>query len=244
MRVAKGKYFVILDSDCLLPKNYTKILIENLSKNYTDCFGGVDASHESFSSFQKAVSFSMTSFITTGHLRGGKMSKGFQPRSFNMGISKNAFNRSKGFGNIHPGEDPDLSIRLENLGINTSLYSNLKVFHKRRVSISSFFNQIYKFGLARGILNARYPQTKKMIYWLPSIFSGFFITSLYLIIFNINYPIFLFLTYFVSVFLLSMIKHNLFVGFLSVVTTIVQFMAYGYGFLKSTSMIKFYLIKN
>ena len=238
MRVAKGKYFVILDSDCLLPKNYTKILIENLSKNYTDCFGGVDASHESFSSFQKAVSFSMTSFITTGHLRGGKMSKGFQPRSFNMGISKNAFNRSKGFGNIHPGEDPDLSIRLENLGINTSLYSNLKVFHKRRVSISSFFNQIYKFGLARGILNARYPQTKKMIYWLPSIFSGFFITSLYLIIFNINYPIFLFLTYFVSVFLLSMIKHNLFVGFLSVVTTIVQFMAYGYGFLKSTSMIK------
>ena len=109
--------------------------MNNLKHNYVDCFGGIDGSHESFSDFQKAVSFSMTSFLTTGGIRGGKFRKKlFQPRSFNMGISKEAFLKSNGFGNIHPGEDPDLSIRLNQLGFKTALYSNVMVFHKRRVS--------------------------------------------------------------------------------------------------------------
>ena len=118
MNVAKGKYFIILDSDIILPPDYNKILIKNLTKNFSDCFGGVDDSHHSFNYFQKAVSYSMTSFITTGHIRGGNKSKDFQPRSFNMGISKEAYLRSKGFGKIHPGEDPDLSIRLKKQGLS------------------------------------------------------------------------------------------------------------------------------
>ena len=101
MSVAKGKYYVILDSDVILPVNYNVLLIENLTNDFSDCFGGVDDSHQSFNNFQKAVSYSMTSFITTGHIRGGSKSKDFQPRSFNMGISKEAFLKSKGLSLIH-----------------------------------------------------------------------------------------------------------------------------------------------
>ena len=241
MNLAKGRYYIILDSDVILPVNYNKVLIENLINDYSDCFGGVDDSHKSFNNFQKAVSFSMTSFITTGHIRGGSKSKGFQPRSFNMGISREAFLKSKGFGNIHPGEDPDLSIRLKKLGFSTRLYSDLKVFHKRRVSLSSFFKQVYKFGIARTILNNRYPSTKKIIYWFPSIFSIIFLISIILFLFKIDPLIFtLYLIYFSIVFTQSSIKNNIWVGFLSVITTIIQFFGYGYGFLKSLIFINIF----
>ena len=241
MKVAKGKYFIILDSDTILPNNYNKILIKNLTQNFSDCFGGVDDSHHSFNYFQKAVNYSMTSFITTGHLRGGDKSKDFQPRSFNMGISKEAFLKSRGFDKIHPGEDPDLSIRLNKLGFRTSLYKDLKVFHKRRVSIMSFIKQVYKFGIARSILNKRYPHTKKFMYWFPTIFSSSFFIFLTLFLLNIEIYIFnLYILYFFLIFILSSHKHGLFVGFISVITTLAQFFGYGFGFFKSTILIKIF----
>ena len=241
MKKAKGDYFIILDSDIILPENYTEILIKNLSDNYSDCFGGIDDSHSSFNNFQKAVSYSMTSLITTGHVRGGSKVKSFQPRSFNMGISKDAFLKSGGFGRIHPGEDPDLSIRLKKLGFTTLLYRDLKVFHKRRVSIKSFFNQVYKFGVARSILNYRFPETKKITYWFPTIFSSIFLISIILILFKIsNYVFGVFLLYFFVVFIQSSFKNNMLVGFLSVITTIIQFFGYGYGFAKSLILINIF----
>ena len=241
MNVAKGKYFIILDSDVILPSDYNKILIKNLTKNFSDCFGGVDDSHHSFNDFQKAVSYSMTSFITTGHIRGGDKSKDFQPRSFNMGISKEAYLRSKGFGKIHPGEDPDLSIRLKELGFSTKLYNDLKVFHKRRISVLSFFNQVYKFGVARSILNNRYPKTKKIIYWFPLIFSSVFLVSIFLFLFNIsNLILTIYLLYFLLIFIQSSFKNNPFVGLLSIMTTLIQFVGYGYGFFKSFILINMF----
>jgi len=241
MKVAKGKYYIILDSDVILSVNYNKVLIENLINDYSDCFGGVDDSHQSFNNFQKAVSYSMTSFITTGHIRGGSKSKDFQPRSFNMGISREAFLKSKGFGNIHPGEDPDLSIRLKKLGFSTKLYRDLKVFHKRRVSISSFFKQVYKFGVARTILNNRYPSTKKIIYWFPFLFSFSFLISIFLFFLDINSVLMLmFIFYFIVVFIQSSLLNNPLVGLFSVLTTLIQFLGYGYGFLNSFILINIF----
>ena len=241
MKTAKGKYFIILDSDCILPENYLNRLINNLNDNFSECFGGVDDSHKTFNSFQKAVSFSMTSLITTGHIRGGKYSKKFQPRSFNMGISKKAFEMSNGFGKIHPGEDPDLSIRLNKLGIKTHLYSDVKVFHKRRISVLSFFNQVYKFGVARSILNNRYPETKKIIYWFPLLFSSMFLVSIFLFLSNIsNLILIIYLLYFLLIFTQSSFKDNPLVGLLSIMTTLIQFMGYGYGFFKSFILINMF----
>lgn len=148
MKKAKGNYFIILDSDCILPSQYLDAVLESLNKEYVDCFGGPDAAYKKFSNLQKAINFAMTSFITTGGIRGNKNCVDrFQPRSFNMGISKEAFKKSKGFGRIHPGEDPDLSIRLWNLGYKTKLITEAFVYHKRRISWSKFYTQVNKFGL-------------------------------------------------------------------------------------------------
>jgi len=239
MKVAKGNYFIILDSDCILPENYLTEVKSSLKLEYVDCFGGPDAAHPSFSSLQKAIDFSMTSFITTGGIRGrsGSVDK-FQPRSFNMGISKKAFLTSGGFGKIHPGEDPDLSIRLWDLGFKTKLIPDAIVYHKRRISWSKFYKQVHKFGLVRPILNTWHPETKKLTYWFPTLFSLGLLFGILLYLFNIKFLMIIFASYFICAFLLALIKtKSLEVSFLSLVAIIIQFFGYGYGFLKSTIVI-------
>lgn len=236
MRKAKGNYFIILDSDCILPDNYLNQVEKSLTANYVDCFGGPDAAHASFSKLQKAINFSMTSFITTGGIRGNKKSVDkFQPRSFNMGISKKAFEASKGFGKIHPGEDPDLSIRLWNLDYNTKLIPEAFVYHKRRISWSKFYTQVNKFGLVRPILNKWHPLTKKITYWFPTLFCLGFLLALALLLFNFKWLFYGYLLYFVFAFLLAIIStKSLVVAVLAIPAICIQFFGYGYGFLKAT----------
>jgi len=132
MERAKGNYFIILDSDVLLSKHYLSDVYKALDFKYTDAYGGADKAHISFTNFQKAINYSMTSLFTTGGIRGGKKQVGkFQPRSFNMGISKETFEATGGYGKIHPGEDPDLTFRIWDAGFETALIPNAKVFHKR-----------------------------------------------------------------------------------------------------------------
>ena len=237
MKKAKGSYYIILDSDCILRDDYFENVMINLNNNYADCFGGIDDAHISFSNFQKAISFSMTSFITTGHLRGGKWSKDFQPRSFNMGISKIAFEDSRGFINIHPGEDPDLSLRLYKKGYLIKNYDDVVVFHKRRISLKSFFTQVYKFGVARSILNSMHKDSKKIIYWFPFFFSLLLILSIFSIFLFPNKLVLLFLIYFSLILISCTIKNNLIVAILAIVTTATQFFAYALGFLKGNTKI-------
>jgi len=235
MKKARGNYFIILDSDCLLPPNYLNEVKTYLETRYVDFYGGPDASHHSFSNIQKAIDFSMTSFISTGGIRGGENFKqNFQPRSFNMGISKIAFTASKGFGDIHPGEDPDLSIRLKKMGFKSALFPNAFVFHKRRISLSKFYNQVTKFGLVRPILNNWHPETKKLIFWLPSLFIIGLIISVTLVAFSLFIPIYVFAIYFLIAFTMALFKYgNINIAILSIIAIFIQFYGYGNGFLKS-----------
>ncbi len=232
MRKAQGDYFIILDSDCILPAPYLTVVDANLRREYVDCFGGPDQALDSFTPIQKAINFSMTSFITTGGIRGGseKLDK-FQPRSFNMGISKTAFEQSGGFGNIHPGEDPDLTIRLWNLGFQTKLFSEAYVFHKRRIDWNKFYIQVNKFGKARPILNARYPEHTKATFWFPTLFMlG---AAMGLVLAVLGYPALLglYILYFVILFFSASLKNKSFlIGFLAIFSTIIQFYSYGTGF--------------
>lgn len=243
MKKAEGNYFIILDSDCILPPHYLEEVEKSLEQNFVHCFGGPDAAHESFSNMQKAINYAMTSLLTTGGIRGNK--KGidrFQPRSFNMGLSKEAFIETNGFGKIHPGEDPDLTIRLWRLGFKTKLIPEAIVYHKRRISWSKFYKQVKKFGLVRPILNLWHPETKKLTYWFPTIFILGLIASLFLALsIQFNWFIYLFLLYYLVVFIHACFKtKSLYISILSLFAISIQFLGYGIGFLKSTIAIQIF----
>lgn len=239
MKLAKGNFFVILDSDCILPPQYLNEVAIALKSEYVDCFGGPDAAHSSFSLVQKAINYAMTSVLTTGGIRGNKNAVDkFQPRSFNMGIAKSTFQAVGGFGNIHPGEDPDLTIRIWNKGYKTKLIPEAFVYHKRRIDWSKFFIQVNKFGMVRPILNQWHPQTAKIIYWFPTFFCFSFIAALIMFLFGIGMPMYLFVSYYVLLFVDSLIKNrSLVIALLSLLAVSIQFIGYGNGFLKSTVML-------
>ncbi|WP_025741646.1 glycosyltransferase [Aquimarina pacifica] len=232
---AKGDYFIILDSDVILPQEYLYEVKRFLSKTFVHCYGGPDDAHTSFSNLQKAISYSMTSYLTTGGIRGRKSTIGkFQPRSFNMGLSKEAFLLSKGFGNIHPGEDPDLTIRLWKLGYDTALIPDARVFHKRRISWQKFYIQVNKFGLVRPILNFWHPETAKFTYWFPLLFIVYALFSIVMTFMGLWHFMFLLGVYFSLVFFGATNKYkSLSIGLQSVLAVVVQFYGYGKGFLKS-----------
>ncbi|MGB5667382.1 MAG: glycosyltransferase [Maribacter sp.] len=241
MERATGNYFIVLDSDCILPPNYLKEVERSLDKNFVHCYGGPDAAHESFTITQKAINYAMTSIFSTGGIRGGKSSiTKFQPRSFNMGISKEVFKKVGGYGKIHPGEDPDLTIRIWKAGYETKLIPEAFVYHKRRIDWNKFFIQVNKFGMVRPILNKWHPGTAKITYWFPALFCLGFIVSIILIFVNIYQPILVYGLYFVLVFLDSLLKNkSLSVALLSIIAVCIQFVGYGLGFLKSTFWINF-----
>ncbi len=233
MKNALGNYFIILDSDVLLPPTYLAVVSKQLEANYTDAFGGPDAAHPSFSNLQKAINYSMTSLLTTGGLRGNKKSAAkFQPRSFNMGLSKKAFTETQGFTNRKIGEDIELSFRLWELGFETQLISDAFVYHKRRTSFTQFFKQTYNFGKERPKLNKQFKGTAKLTYWFPSVFVLGVLASIFLSFFSCFSPLVLLGIYLVALFIDSCIKNkSIYVGILSVFTTVIQFFGYGLGFL-------------
>ena len=240
MQKAKGDYFIIFDSDCIIPKQYLVEVSKALTKDFVDFFGGPDQALDSFSDIQKAINFSMTSFITTGGIRGGseKLNK-FQPRSFNMGISKVAFQASGGFGNIHPGEDPDLTIRLWELGFHSKLIQNAFVYHKRRIDWNKFSIQTNKFGKARPILDSWHPKYSKLTYFFPSIFILGLYGSLVLLLILQDFLFKLYCFYFLLILIFSTIQNkSIRIGFLSILATWKQFNSYGSGFINSFIKIK------
>lgn len=232
---AKGNYYIILDSDVVLPKNYLDQVKNSLQNKYTDAFGGADTTHQSFTVFQKAINYAMTSFLTTGGLRNNKgLSNKFQLRSFNMGISKQAFKKTKGFSKQNFGEDIDLTYKLWNNGFETQFIPKAFVYHKRRANFKQFYKQTFNFGSARPILNKKHKNSSKLTYWFPSIFIIGLLIALIFLIFNFKYLIYLYLIYFGLLFFDSFIQNkNIKVAFLSTLTTLTQFFGYGFGFIRS-----------
>jgi len=240
MEKATGNYFIILDSDVIVPSQYISEVKKALEANFTDAFGGPDAAHKNFTALQKAINYSMTSVLTTGGIRGKKNSVGkFQPRSFNFGLSQKAFSKTQGFSKMKNGEDIDLTFRLWENGFETQLIEKAFVYHKRRSSLKQFYKQTFGFGTARPILNEKYPETAKITYWFPTVFIVGFFFSIFLAFFQFDWFLLLFGVYFLFIFFDSIFQNKNFkVAFLSILTTLTLFLGYGLGFLKSQFLNK------
>lgn len=169
---AHGRYLIILDSDVVLPEGYLKAVDDELKREEADAFGGPDTSHPSFTPVQKAISYSMTSFFTTGGIRGGKKKLDrFFPRSFNMGIRKEVYDKLGGFSKMRFGEDIDFSYRIVEAGYKTRLFPEAWVWHKRRTDFRKFYRQVFNSGIARINLEKRHPGTMKLVHMLPMVFT-------------------------------------------------------------------------
>ena len=169
---ANGEYLLILDSDVVLPKDYLQAIEDELNTLPCEAFGGPDASHPSFTPVQKAISYSMTSFFTTGGIRGGKAKLDkFYPRSFNMGIRRDVYQTLGGFSKMRFGEDIDFSYRICEAGYKPRLFPQAWVWHKRRTDFRKFFRQVFNSGIARINLEKRHPGTMKLVHMLPMVFT-------------------------------------------------------------------------
>lgn len=234
-RLARGNYMVFLDSDCVLPKHYVDTIKRSLSLDYTDAFGGPDKARDDFTILQKAINYSMTSFLTTGGIRGGseKLDK-FYPRGFNMGYSMEVFEGTGGFSKMRFGEDIDMSIRIVNARFKTRLIKNAYVYHKRRTNLQRFFKQVYNSGIARINLYKRHPNTLKIVHFAPAVFTLGVILTLIISIFWL--PFFSLLIFFHAVLILldaTIRNQNVLIGLLAIITSYVQLLGYGLGFLQA-----------
>jgi glycosyltransferase involved in cell wall biosynthesis len=234
---AKGDYFVVFDSDCLIPIDYLEIVKNYLLEHQLDAYGGPDGAHPSFTPVQKAISYSMTSPFTTGGIRGNKKHIGqFHPRSFNMGISREVWERTGGFILTRLGEDIEFSIRIQSMGFKIGLIPDAIVFHKRRTDLRQFYKQLHFFGRARINIYKHFPSELKIVHFFPAIFILFLIVSLILNVFF--HPLAEFCNTLIAIFILLIFFHSwkvnksAKVAFLSIAASFVQLIAYGLGFMQ------------
>ncbi len=229
---AQGNYFIFFDSDCIIPPDYFKTLAKELKDNYADCFGGPDAAHDSFSDVQKAINYSMTSFLTTGGIRGGKIKLDkFVPRSFNMGYSREVWNKVGGFREMF-SEDIDMSTRIRQAGYSIRLIRDAYVYHKRRVNLRLFLRQIYVFGMSRITLYLLYPDSLKAVHLLPSLFTIASAAMIILALFWRWWAILPLLAYIIALFVSAYVQtKNLKISLLAIITSFIQLWGYGTGFI-------------
>ncbi len=233
---AKGEYLLILDSDVVVPPGYLKAISEDLERQPADAFGGPDCSHPSFTDIQKAISYSMTSFFTTGGIRGGKKKLDkFYPRSFNMGIRRDVYLRLGGFSRMRFGEDIDFSIRIFQAGCHCRLFPGAWVWHKRRTDFRKFWRQVFNSGIARINLYKKYPDSLKLVHLLPMVFTvGVAALLLLALVLCAPWPLLPLLFYALIVFLDASAKEKSpKIGLLSIAAAFIQLTGYGCGFLQA-----------
>ena len=234
---AKGDYFIVFDSDCLIPPNYLETVKNYLLDEQLDAYGGPDGSHPSFTPVQKAISYSMTSPFTPGGIRGNKKHIGtFHPRSFNMGISREVWEKTGGFILTRLGEDIEFSIRIHSLGYEIGLIPDAVVYHKRRTDFVQFYKQLHFFGRARINIYKHFPSELKLVHFFPAFFTMFLLLSLFFNLFgsalaelcNTLLAIYVLLIFFHS----WNVNKSSKVAFLSIAASMVQLTAYGLGFMQ------------
>ena len=231
---ASGEYVLILDSDVVLPSTYLAEVEKELSSSPCDAFGGPDRAHSSFTPMQKAINYAMTSFFTTGGIRGGKrkMDK-FYPRSFNLGVRTDVYRALGGFSEMRFGEDIDFSTRIFAGGYSCRLFPEAWVWHKRRTDLRKFFKQVHNSGIARINLTKRHPGTLKLVHLLPAVFTvgcAVLLLCAPLCVWSLL-PLLLFsLIIFVDA---TLAERSVGVGFRAVAASFVQLLGYGTGFLRA-----------
>jgi glycosyltransferase involved in cell wall biosynthesis len=231
---AAGRYLIVFDSDCIIPPHYFQSVYDFLKEHQVDAFGGPDRAHPSFTLVQKTISHVMTSFLTTGGIRGNKKHIGdYHPRSFNMGMSREVFERTQGYKIPYMGEDIEFSIRLLKLGYKAALIPDAYVYHKRRTDLSRFYKQLKYFGRARINISRFFPGQIKLTHLFPLFFTlGWILIPLYFFLIpQLGYlASVVYLIYFVSIALEGLLKYKNFGIFvLSPVFVVAQFLGYGYG---------------
>lgn len=232
---ANGDYFIVFDSDCIIPSDYLQIVDRSLKAHPLDAFGGPDAAHASFTPLQKAISYSMTSPFTTGGIRGGKKHMGmFHPRSFNMGISRRVWEATQGYIITRMGEDLEFSMRIHRSGFKIGLISEAIVYHKRRTSLSQFYKQLHFFGRARINIFRFYKEELELLHMLPLMFTlGLGVWALMPLI---SMPLFKLGAVGILLFVILIFGHSfsqyksLHIAVLSVAAAFTQLIAYGVGF--------------
>jgi glycosyltransferase involved in cell wall biosynthesis len=232
---ASGAYFVAFDSDCIIPPHYFQAVEDALQKNLYDAWGGPDRAHENFTVRQRAMGYTMSSLLTTGGIRGAKKRLGwFQPRSFNMGISRKVFEQTGGFVFSRYAEDIEFSIRMKKAGFHVGLIENAFVYHKRRTSFTQFFRQVWNFGKGRALVGTVHKDEIKITHWFPTVFvAGIFAL---IMLWFIHRPLFVISSGMLACYLVAIFMHalfvnkNLWVAFASVPSAIIQLTGYGLGF--------------
>lgn len=239
---AKGDFLLILDSDVVLPAGYLTAISQELKDKTADAFGGPDRAHDSFTPVQKAISYSMTSFFTTGGIRGGKKKLDkFYPRSFNMGIRSDVYKRLGGFCKMRFGEDIDFSIRIFKAGCACRLFPEAWVWHKRRTDFRKFWRQVYNSGIARINLYKKYPESLKLVHLLPMVFTVGVLGLIALTVIGLACGISESWWMLSPIVLYALIvcadsareNRSLKIGILSIRAAFTQLMGYGFGFLSA-----------
>ncbi|HEY5917786.1 MAG TPA: glycosyltransferase [Chryseolinea sp.] len=236
---ARGHYFVVFDSDCIIPAFYLEVVEASIHKHGWDAWGGPDKAHEDFTVIQRAMGYTMASVLTTGGIRGGKKSLGwFQPRSYNMGLSRTVYDQTGGFKFSHFAEDIELSIRMKKGGFKVGLIAEAFVYHKRRTNFKQFFRQVSNFGKGRVLIGREHPEEIKLTHWFPALFLLGTVGLLFLPLLNVSlfkFGVAVFLLYLLVIFVHSLKENkNISVAILSVPSALLQLWGYGLGFLNET----------